>query len=100
MLALGASHPSLSRNVAMLWQPSTVTFQMIGESSDSYIPDHVLYFAVQPLTLFHADVSNPANIRVLKKYWLNELMEYINSFSPYASFICTVPSELLKAKTS
>lgn len=80
----------------MLWQQSTVIFQMIRESSDSHSPNHVLNFVIQPLTLLHADVSSPVNIRVLKKYWLSELMEYISSFSPSSSLICTVPSEFQK----
>lgn len=77
----------------MLWQQSTVIFQMIGESNDSYIPDCVLNFVIQPFTPLHADVSSPVNIRVLKKYWLNELMEHISSFSLSASPVCTVPYE-------
>lgn len=89
-------HPSLSRNVVMLWQQSTVIFQVIRERSDSYVPSRVLYLAVQPLALLHADVSNPASIRVLRTYWLSELTEYITSFSPHASLICTVPSDFLK----
>lgn len=75
-------HPFLSRIVVVLWQQSSVIFQTIGESSDSHIPDHVFRFVIQPLTLLHADVSSSVNIRVLKKYWLSELMEYISSFLP------------------
>ena len=89
-------HPSLSRNAVMLWQQSTVIFQVIGESGDSYVPSHVLYLAIQPLALLHADVSNPVSVGVLRKYWLSELTEYITSFSPHASLICIVPSEFLK----
>ena len=69
----------------MLWQQSTVIFQMIGESNDSSIPDRVPNFVIQPFALLHADVSSPVNIGVLKKYWLNELMEHRSSFSLFAS---------------
>lgn len=75
-------HPFLSRSVVVLWQQSTVIFQMIRESSGSHSPDHMLNSVIQPLTLLHADVSSPVNIKVLKKYWLSELIEYINSFCP------------------
>lgn len=78
----------------MLWQQSAVIFQMIRQSSDSCIPDHVLCFVLQPLLC--AGVSSPVNTRVLKTYWLNEPVGRTNSFSPSASLVCTALSEFLK----
>lgn len=91
-------HLFLSRNVVMLWQQSTLIFQMIRESSGSHSLDHVLNFVIQPLTVLHADVSSPMSIRALTKYCLGELIECMRRFSPSCSLICTVPSEFQKTE--